>query len=1041
MKVKQLGLRVLSTAAIMSIVTSIAAPAFADIYYIGEGDINITVEADGTIKVNDKVDSDGNVIIRGGTAADYEDSAKESTEDKEETPEATTIGESEPVTQEAEEETPAEEEPEEEPVVEEQTEETEETAEEPKAEEEAPAEEEEPEEETSEEEAEEEQTTEETSEKLNTPTPQITDDDTPLAAPVSEDETPVESETETTTERSTEMGNFDDHYIAKTPASSAVDKVITVVNNWVDNVFKFTIENINIKNTDRNKAAMSIQGKGDTTIELDGNNVLENTSGNHAALEKNGNETGTLTITDSGSIKNEDGTVNNAKRGSLTAKSVGMGAAIGGGSGQSGENITIDGNAYVSATGTRVGIGGGRSYGNGYDGNNITIQGNSYVVAKGSDRAIGGSNQSYETDTAGNANNIRITGTSTVYADGGIGSGGSDNNNVKGGNTTILIDGQSTVYAQAKGNNASDDYSGAAAIGSGHGGNADITIGGQAKVKATITTNPNVGVGIGSRGKEGTVTIKDEAIIGDGSSGIGASGYLEGAKVTVNIRDRATIGELVGSGYIGSGSKKASSTTTVNIWNDVIIKKVLRIGSNSGKAIINILDNATIKSVGGTYWPAIGSHWTAIGSQEDGADITIGGSSEADKEQTGIVTINATTQTSDSHGIIGGDYSNTGDQSTVKINGNVDLVLRQNGSGQYIRDLQGTGSASGKELSDEEIKEMLGQSGSTITYLDKDGKTTKIAHSTDLCEPAKDSEMEITTKPTCSTTGVGKFTCGYEKNHGATGEGGYYCTRVVEDYVIPKDPTNHVNPETGEAAGTYIKNAKEATCTEDGYTGDTYCEGCDALIQEGEAIPATGHAYGEWEVTTPATCTEAGEETRVCANNESHIETREIEATGHDTEIVGKKDPTETEPGYTGDEVCKKCGETVKQGEVIPALGLPDDDNKGGTTVTEAAAPELWVTAPDTIRQVFHVTQSGTTRTYTSPYNSGTLTGTMEILQYLQEQGVETIVFTTNQRTSRFAVADLLALVNEGDVFYLSHMDANEPTLLVVTNDHTDLLG
>ena len=97
--------------------------------------------------------------------------------------------------------------------------------------------------------------------------------------------------------------------------------------------------------------------------------------------------------------------------------------------------------------------------------------------------------------------------------------------------------------------------------------------------------------------------------------------------------------------------------------------------------------------------------------------------------------------------------------------------------------------------------------------------------------------------------------------------------------------------------------------------------------------------------------------------------------------------------------------------------------------------------APDSIPQTFTVTQSGTVRTYESPYNSGTLTGTMETLEYLQEQGAQTIVFTTNQRTSSFQISDLLALVNEGDVFYLNHMDANEPTLLVVANDHSELLG
>ena len=51
-------------------------------------------------------------------------------------------------------------------------------------------------------------------------------------------------------------------------------------------------------------------------------------------------------------------------------------------------------------------------------------------------------------------------------------------------------------------------------------------------------------------------------------------------------------------------------------------------------------------------------------------------------------------------------------------------------------------------------------------------------------------------------------------------------------------------------------------------------------------------------------------------------------ATSHDTELVGTKDATCTEDGYTGDEVCKVCGVTVKQGEVIPALGHDYKDGK-----------------------------------------------------------------------------------------------------------------
>ena len=53
-----------------------------------------------------------------------------------------------------------------------------------------------------------------------------------------------------------------------------------------------------------------------------------------------------------------------------------------------------------------------------------------------------------------------------------------------------------------------------------------------------------------------------------------------------------------------------------------------------------------------------------------------------------------------------------------------------------------------------------------------------------------------------------------------------------------------------------------------------------------------------------------------------------ILATGHDTELVGAKAATCTEDGYTGDEVCKTCGQTVKQGKIIPATGHHYVDGK-----------------------------------------------------------------------------------------------------------------
>ena len=119
-----------------------------------------------------------------------------------------------------------------------------------------------------------------------------------------------------------------------------------------------------------------------------------------------------------------------------------------------------------------------------------------------------------------------------------------------------------------------------------------------------------------------------------------------------------------------------------------------------------------------------------------------------------------------------------------------------------------------------------------------------------------------------------------------------------------------------------LKNAKPATCTEDGYTGDEVCKVCGEVITKGQVIPATGHKT-QLVGAKAATCTEDGYTgDEVCTVCQEVVKKGEvIPATGHKTELVGAKAATCTEDGYTGDEVCTVCNETVKKGEVIPATG------------------------------------------------------------------------------------------------------------------------
>ena len=156
---------------------------------------------------------------------------------------------------------------------------------------------------------------------------------------------------------------------APAPANGFCKNIITVINNAAT-ALKLTLKDVKIDVSDtgyvnqyggpdqRGKAALSVQGSGDVEIELDGDNELK--SGVYkAGLEKT--STGTLTLKD-----------DNKEAGSLKATGGQFGAGIGGGDSSSGKNITITGGT-VNATGTDggAGIGGGEN-GNGED---ITING------------------------------------------------------------------------------------------------------------------------------------------------------------------------------------------------------------------------------------------------------------------------------------------------------------------------------------------------------------------------------------------------------------------------------------------------------------------------------------------------------------------------------------------------------------------------------------------------------------------------------------------------------------------------------------------
>ena len=213
-------------------------------------------------------------------------------------------------------------------------------------------------------------------------------------------------------------------------------------------------------------------------------------------------------------------------------------------------------------------------------------------------------------------------------------------------------------------------------------------------------------------------------------------------------------------------------------------------------------------------------------------------------------------------------------------------------------------------------------------------------------------EWTVTSDPTCTEKGVETRVCVNDPSHIETRdidclghdynvvvtpatctEGGYTthtCSRCGDSYVNTyTDALGHTggtatchskavcercgkeygefNPENHDGE-TEVRNAKSATCTEKGYTGDTYCLSCGEKIADGEEIPELNHKWGEWTVTSDPTCTEKGVETRVCVNDPSHIETRDIDCLGHDYNVVVTP-ATCTEGGYTT-HTCSRCGDS-----------------------------------------------------------------------------------------------------------------------------------
>lgn len=342
-----------------------------------------------------------------------------------------------------------------------------------------------------------------------------------------------------------------------------------------------TLKNVNIDAS--SGAAVSVTGKGDTNIELNGNNTLTSGYG-HAGLEHNKtDDSGTLTIQDE---KNDDGSAKGSASdttGSLTANGGGRGAGIGGSDEHDGQ-VTITG-GEITATGGNgaAGIGGGAGDTDAVGGDgDVTISGGTITATGGRLGAgIGGGAYGNGTVTVTDGD---ITAKATGRYGAGIGGGygAKPSGTLIGGNGTVTISGGTITEA-------SGGYM-AAGIGSGFQGLGTVTIEGDAVIKNAQGGKAGAGIGSGTRG-DSEIIIRGDAVIENAeSSGNGAgigSGkgdwYSDGDGMVIDptvgnvtIEGNAKI-ENAKSGYGGSGIGGGTSGI-----GNVIIRGNAQIGNATG---------------------------------------------------------------------------------------------------------------------------------------------------------------------------------------------------------------------------------------------------------------------------------------------------------------------------------------------------------------------------------------------------------------------------------------------------------------------------
>ena len=370
----------------------------------------------------------------------------------------------------------------------------------------------------------------------------------------------------------------------------ASSHTVTIDAKDKDDKVEVTLKDVNIDASSRSEAAVSVTGKGDTTIELDGDNELKSGAG-HAGLEHNKTDTsGELTIQDKdnngsleaaggfkgagiGSAGSNDAQVK-ITGGNITATSDDWGAGIGSGSYGTG-TVEITG-GEINATGGYLGAGiGGGCNGSG----NVTISGGT-ITAAGSDGAAGIGGGYY------NGATVTITG------------------------DAVIKNASSTKYG--------------AGIGGGNGSDGNVTISGNAKIENATGGYGAAGIGGGAFSSpdkigNGNVVIKDNAKIDNvqgGAYGAGIGGGIYGLS-NVTIEGNTKVNATGGAGGAAIGGGAGAENNSDNNGNQITIKS-----NENGSPTINAVGGGTDEG----EEIVIGGAGIGAGCESDAdADITLEG--------------------------------------------------------------------------------------------------------------------------------------------------------------------------------------------------------------------------------------------------------------------------------------------------------------------------------------------------------------------------------------------------------------------------------